>query len=911
MPPARYRLSVWTYRRLLRLYPERFRRRFADDMAADFAELIDHRANGRPLGGRVAAWRRALGDLAASVPGERRHARRERAARSTRRAFPMSTLLQDVRYAARGLARTPVFTAVVVLTLALGIGANAAIFSLVDAALLRPLPYPAQDRLVTVFEGIPRAELPKLPMSPPDILDLRDYQQSYESLGAYHGMEVELSGDGEPERAPAAKVTAGLFPTLGVQPQLGRLFTEEEDRPGSQLALISYGLWQRRFGGAPEVTGRSIVIDRVPHTIVGVMPSWFRFPLAGPAYNNLPADVWVPMAFTEAQRQGRGMEFNNGVIARLAPGVTLAAARAEADVLARRIQQNYPPVLRDGPYQLVMMVEPLRAELVGAVERPLVLLLGAVALVLLVASANVANLVLSRAVGRTREIAVRAALGAGSWRMMQSLLAESLVLALAGGGAGLLVTAWAVSAARTFGPANLPELHNAGIDARVVGFTLAVSILTAAIFGLAPALVARAKNLIAALRDAGRTTASRSRQRLQGALVVATVAMAVVLVTGAGLLGRSFERLVTSDAGFRPDNVLTASIALPDAAYRDASSVQSFYEALEGRLSSLPGVAAASLSSDLPLTSAERRAFTPDAPVASDGPPASVAVTWTVGAYFRALGIELRRGRTFDARDTAGSQLVVVISRSLAERYWPDQDPIGRRLKWGIAGSNTPWLTVVGVVDDVHEGPLGTAPMDHVYQPHAQMLGHDAFDGAIREMRVAVTASGGDAAGLTGPVLDEIRRLDRSLAVADVRTMRARVAGSVTTERLTAVLLAAFAAGALVLAALGLYGVLALAVANRTAEIGVRMALGAQRAEVIGLVVSRGVRLTLVGLVLGLGGALALGRFVASLLYETTPYDPATLGAVTGILLLVSVGASVIPAWRASRIDPIRALRVE
>jgi putative ABC transport system permease protein len=288
-----------------------------------------------------------------------------------------------------------------------------------------------------------------------------------------------------------------------------------------------------------------------------------------------------------------------------------------------------------------------------------------------------------------------------------------------------------------------------------------------------------------------------------------------------------------------------------------------------------------------------------------------VAVTWTVGAYFRTLGVEVRRGRAFDARDTAGSQLVVVVSHSLAERYWPGQDPIGRRLKWGFAASTAPWFTIVGVADDVHEGPLGAAPMDHVYQPHAQLAAHDAFDGAIREMRVALAASGGDAALLTGPALDEIHRLDPSLAVADVGTMRARVAGSVTTERLTAVLLAAFAAGALVLAALGLYGVLALAVAQRTAEIGLRLALGAERGQVIGLVVGRGIRLTLMGLVIGLGGALALGRFVASLLYETTPYDPATLGAVTALLLAVSVGASVIPAWRASRIDPIRALRVE
>jgi len=455
------------------------------------------------------------------------------------------------------------------------------------------------------------------------------------------------------------------------------------------------------------------------------------------------------------------------------------------------------------------------------------------------------------------------------WRMVQSLLAESLLLAALGGAAGLAIARWALRLAVAFGPEDVPQLHRATIDGRIVAFTLGVSLLTAAPFGLAPAFFARAHTLIGALRDAGRTTMGRARLRLQSALVVATVALAVVLAAGAGLLVRSFVRLMSTDAGFQSGGILTASVALPARAYASPASVDTFYASLHGRLAALPGVETASLSTDLPLTSNERRGFTPDAATIDDGPPRSVAATWTVGDYFRVLGIELVRGRTFTGADTPDNMPVAVISEGMAARYWPRQDALGGRLKWSLrADSPMPWLTAVGVVRDVNDGPLGSEPSDHVYQPYAQFGVTDPFgEGALRSMLVAVRASGVDETSLTRAVFDETRRLDSSLAMSDVQTMRARVDASVSASRLTMVLLAGFAAGALLLAALGL--------------------------------------------AVGLAAALALGRLLASLLYQTTPYDAGTLAAVPVVLTAVAALASWLPALRATRIDPIQALRVE
>jgi putative ABC transport system permease protein len=916
MRQGRFAFSVALYRLLLVVYPRRFRTRFASEMTADFVEMLEDRTTGRPIRGRLACWRQALADLRASAVHQR--LRRWRAPAPP--AAPggdgiMWSFLQDLRFAARSLRKAPGFTLATIATLGLAIGANTAVFSIVDTVVLRPLPFPEADRLVMFFEGIEGANLPKIPASPPDLLDFQQYQESFDVVGAYKNEQVELSGAGEPARMVSARVSASLFPLIGATPILGRTFTADEDRPGNRVVLISHALWQTRLGGSRDVLGRSVSIDRQPHTIVGVMPQAFRFPLPGSIFNTQPADVWVPMAFTDYERQARGEMFSTSVIARLKPGVTIEQARAELRVLASRIQQNYPDALRTGPYRLKLGAVPLRDEIVGMVARPLYVLLAAVALVLLVACANVANLVLSRTAGRARELSVRTALGAGTSRLIRGLLTESLILAGVSAALGVLLAWWALGVAVALAPAGLPvpSLQQIGIDLRALGFTTAVALATAVVFGLTPLMTLRFSRLSEALRETFRATASRRRHRVQGTLVVVTVSLAVVLLTGAGLLIRSFARLMTVDTGFRAANVLTMTLALPPEAYRTAPAIRTFFDQVHRSATHLPGVQAASLSSDLPLASKEHRAFWPEASAVPDTVPVAVAATWTIGDYFETLGIPLRRGRYFTSRDGPDSQLVAIVSESLADRYWPGQDPIGKRLKWGIRASLTPWMTVVGVVANVNEWTLATRPDDHVYQPAAQVSDESVahpLNTLSHNLSLALLSSG-DVTTLTRPMLDEIRRIDPALAVSEIQTMTQLVSGSVSTQRMTMLVLSGFAIAALLLAAIGIYGVLALSVTQRTAEIGVRLALGARPTQVAGLVLRRGAALAAAGLVIGLAAALAVSRVMTALLFETTTRDLLTYAAVPVVLGLVALAACYLPARRASRIDPIVALRVE
>ena len=910
MEPSTYRWSCGIYRRLLAVLPAGFRRRFGDDMTEDFREMLAARAAGRPIRGRLACWRRALADLLATRRDQRRAARPPRVILTEKR-WPVPALLMDLRYVARALARTPGYVAVTVAILALGIGANTAIFSLVNAALFRPLPVADPAGLVAIYEGVPRAGLPKIGASPPDVLDLEAMQTSFEAMAAFRDREVELSGRGEPERIMGARISASLLPLLGAGPALGRNFTAAEDQPGSTVAIISHGLWQRRFGGAADVLGRTIILDREPREVVGVMPASFSFPLRGPSENNEPADVFVPMAFTPFEKATRGGLFNLGLLGRLKPGVTIEEARAEFQLLLPRVEANYPPQLRATGFHLAFTLSPFRDDVTGDTRRPLLVLLGAVGLVLLVACANVANLVLSRAAGRQREMGLRMALGASGRRLLQVLVAESVTLAALGGGLGLLLARWGLGAAGSFLPANLPGAGAAGLDWRVLAFTVGLSIATALVFGLAPLLTTRHTQLGETLREGGgRTTAGRRRQRLQAGLVVSTVALAVVLLVGAGLLMRSFARLMATDAGFDPNGVLTMSLVLPPDAYDKAGRVRAFVADVRDRLASLPGVGSASLSTALPLAGNEHRSFVAES---SDTALSSTAATWVEGRFFTTFAIPVVRGRALGAEDTADAQRVAVVNEALARRYWPGRDPIGRRIKWGIPSSDTPWMTVVGVAGDVHDASLAAEPALHVYVPFDQAsdaLTEDRVTNFYRTLRVAVRTAG-DPGAMAPAALDAIRRLDASLPVTDVRTMRERVSGSVAAQRLTASLLAGFAIVALLLAAVGLYGVLALAVAQRRAEIGVRMALGAQRGQVVWLIVRRGMRLTAVGLTLGLAAAVGAGRVLSSLLYRTSPADLPTFLAVPLVLAVVALAASALPALRASRIDPIEALRAE
>jgi putative ABC transport system permease protein len=825
-----------------------------------------------------------------------------------------SILAQDLRYAARTLRRSRGFAFVVVLTLGLGIGANTAFFSVVNAALIRPLGYADADRLVSVLEGWPQRGIDRIPFSALDFDDFRSYQQSFESVAVYRNVPFELSDGATPERIEGAKVSADLFRTLGVSALVGRSFSTAEDRPGVNVAILSWGLWQRRYAANPSIVGQSIPLDRQPYTVIGIMPATVVFPRHGPQFNSQPADVWVPIAFTQRERAERASMHTNSVIARLKDGVSLQVARAELDVLAGRIAENYPPMLRSVGFSPRLLAQPLRQEISGQFEAPLLMLLAAVGLVLLVACANVANLILGRAAGRSREFALRTALGARRSRLVQLLLCEALLLSVAGGVTGITIAFWAVKTVPSVIAATIPGLHDVAIDFRVLAFTVVMCLATAVIFALLPLATLDRGSPGTSLRDdTPRTTLAPGKLRIQRGFVVSTVGLAFVLLAGAGLCIRSFATLMSTDMGFRSAQVVTASMTLPRTFYATATSVRTFHESLYGSLLALPGVRSAALATDLPLTTYELRAFTPEGANIPDGAQPTTYLTWVHGAYFETLGMTLRRGRFFANDEHGQTRGVVIINEKLADLFWPGQDPVGRRLKWGIAASPAPWLTVVGVIGNVADGPIGAEPRVHAYEPFRQLP--DFFlNGAAnqfgRDLKAAVLVEG-EPRALAALVRQEISKLDRELAIEAVQPMEEQVSDVVAPQRFSTLLVGVFAAIALLLASVGLYGLLAYTTAQRQKEIAVRMALGAERREVVGMVIGQGARLVAMGLLVGLLGSLALTRLVASLLYQTTPYDLITFASVPAVLAVVAFVACAIPAWRAARVEPITALRAE
>jgi predicted permease len=828
---------------------------------------------------------------------------------------------QDLRFALRRLRKSPGFAVVTILTLALGIGANTAVFSLVNATLLRPLPFDDPDRLVFVYEGFQNAGIVKIPNSPPDIVDFRRIQRSYESVGAYRVGEYELGGVGtEPERVDGARVSADLFHVLGIQPAIGRGFTDADDRPGADVVILSDRLWRRRFGGRSDALGATVVVDRRPHLVIGVMAEGLEFPPSGPVFNGTPADILLPMAFTDVELgpQSRGMMFNNTVVARLKPGVTLEQARAELPSIAEGITAEYPTLLRNSGLRLGLSVFPMHEDVVGNIRTPLLVLLGAVGLVLLIACANVANLFVGRAAARDHEMTVRVALGASRRRLRKMLLTESLLLALAGGGAGYLLAWWATRALPSVLPESLAQLREAQPDARVLAFTMSASILTAFLFGLAPLASRFRSALQQSLRDSGgAVTLGRARQLTQKLLVVTTVTLAVVLLIGAGLLVRSFAALLRTDLGFRPESVLTATVSLPPSSYNSGGRLKTFFAALLENVRALPGVTSAGLGNDLPLAGEEYRVFTPDgSPLSNDEAPRSITVTWVMGDFFGALGMSLKRGRYFTpAEERADAEHVVIVNEGFARQVWPGMDPIGKRLKWGIRASMAPWMTVVGVVSDAPDASVSAPPSMHVYQPYMKLdpeliAGPQAPFTLYHTMSIVVRTPT-DPVSLAQPIREAIRRLDPALAIADISTMRSRVDTALAPQRLSTTLLAVFAAAALLMASVGLYGVLSYSVAQRTREIGVRMALGAKRRDVVALVAGQGLVLTAMGLGIGLAAAFGVTRVMRSLLYNTQPHDPATFLTVPLVIAGVALAACYLPARRAARVDPIRALRVD
>jgi putative ABC transport system permease protein len=897
-----HRLSCAAYRLFLRRYPRAFRERFAADLQADFLQILRAR-------GTVHAWRRVYADLTSPRFG---------GAAAPRGEPVMRSLAFDVRHGFRALCKAPAFTFVTVATLALGIGANSAIFSLVNAVLVRPLGYHAPDRLMLVYEAIPESGMARFDVSPPDYLDLVQYQQVFSAMGAYRTRSFELSGAGDPEQIDAAEVTTTLFAVLGSDAAHGRTFVADDERE-SNVAVISHGLWMRRFGGGDPL-GAAIVLDRRPYTIVGVMPASFEFPKRGASSNAEPADVWLPLVFNPFERQARGMFYNQSVLGRLRDGVPPAQAARDLSALARRIQDNYPAALRNA-FTLRIEASMLVDELSGQVRRPLLILLAAVGLVLLVACANVANLVLSRSVVRQREIGVRAALGASRLRLFQVLLAEGVLLAAAGGALGLALGYWSVKAVPAVLATSLPGVSDVRIDWRVVAFTSLLSLGSAILFALVPLGAGLRRDLHDLLREGSpRTSGGRRQHRVQATLVVGSVALAFILLVCAGLFVRSFRNLVGDHTGVGTSNVLTLQVRLPYAGYNDAGRIRTFYRTLEEQLRTTPGVGAAAIATDLPLEpDGERRAFTAEHAAAPDAPQ-SLGVTWIHGDHFAVYGIPIVAGRAFSGDEQRENRRVVIVSQRLADTYWPGQDAVGKRLKWGLSSSTSPWMTVVGVSGDVVEGPPGSTPFPHIYVPYSELPDAGLAAPLAGLWRRFVIGISGDVIGAHGLVRTDaasfasvararIAALDPALAVTDVQTIAQLEHDRSAPQRFSATVISGFGGGALLLAAIGLYGVLAFSVSQRRREIGVRLALGADRRNVLGLVVRQGMTLAVIGLLLGAAGAAAATRLLRALLFETSIYDPTTFIVVPVLLAAVAFVAAYLPARRAANVDPMVALR--
>ncbi|HKU23365.1 MAG TPA: ABC transporter permease [Terriglobales bacterium] len=824
----------------------------------------------------------------------------------------LDTCGKDIHYAFRALRKSPGFTIVAVLTLALGIGANASLFSVVDTVLLQPLPFKNPSRLMMLFEGLPQIGSPKIPFSAPDFTLVSRDQKSFESVGAIQDKEFELSGHGEADRIIGARVSASIFPMLGVAPALGRFFRPEEDAPGQNVAVLSYGLWQRRYGGRTDIVGKTIELDRQPYTVIGIMPKHFLFPLPGPAANFLPAALWVPMAFTTAELQGWGKRYDLSVFARLRPGVSLSQARSEGLALGATLEARYPQDILKDFYgaRLVVPVFPWHAEVTGPVRPLLLVLMAAVGLVLLIACANVATLLVSRAAARQREIAVRRALGATRARLLRQLLTESLLLALVGGGIGLLFAFWGRDMLLALAPADIPLPPDVRFGASVLLFVLGVSCLTALLFGLAPAWYTSAGAVQQWLQEGGRSrTSGRTHHRLQNTFVAVQFGLSLVLLIAAGLLIRSFGKLLNTDLGFQPDHVLAMEVPLPATAYSQASQIRNLYQRLAEEAPNLPGVKAAGMADDLPLQAAVFHTLEIEGRPQVGKPPA-VAETWVLGDYLQTMRIPLVAGRLFKRQDGRNSPPVVIISQAMAKEYWPGQNPIGKRLRHE---ENQPWMTVVGVVGDINDGPVNRPRQPHIYTPFLQLgdaLITENVIGVARSMNLALRTQS-DPASLSSEVVDQIHSLDPDLAVANITTMPQVISSSLAGPRFNASLLGLFAGFALFLSAVGIYGVLAFAVTQRRHEIGIRMALGAQPRHVLGFVLAWGTRVACMGAVFGVVAALALTRLMKGLLYGVAATDPITFAGVTLLLLAVAVLASFLPARRATKVDPMVALRCE
>jgi len=798
--------------------------------------------------------------------------------------------MHDLRYALRQLAKAPAFTALALLTLALGIGACTAIFSVVNSVLLRPLAYPESDRLVVIRE-MDLPEFPEFSVAPGQYFSWLEQAKNFETLAAIRGGSYNLTGFGEPQRLTAKRITANYLTALRVHPALGRDFTPDEDAPGkSAVAILTHGFWQRQFGGRPDVLNQTLPLDGRPFTIVGIMPRDFQA--------DSKTDLLTPAAYTPEEHQDHGAHYI-GVIGRLKPGVTVEQARSEMNVIADRLAKQFPDTNKGWGVKLAPMLEYAVADV-----RPVLLsLLGAVGFLLLIACANVANLLLARATARAKEISIRAALGASRTRIVRQLLTESVLLAVLGAALGLLVAQWGTSALLAFAPDTLPRAREIGLDARALGFTCALALVTGIGFGLVPAFQAARINLNETLKDAGRgSSEGRHRQRVRGALVVAEVAIALVLLVGAGLLIRSFARLQNVNPGFQPRDAWTVSLELPEKKYGTGAQQAAFAQQAAEALAAIPGVQSVGASHVVPFTGNDYvLSFTiagrPPVDPADEPNANYYAIT---PDYFKAMGIPLLRGRLFNAHDSAGAPRVAIINESLAKKFFPNENPLGQRIN--ITNGPEAFREIVGVVGDVKHYGLDTDTPLQTYEPFAQQpLNFLTF----------VVRTSGPIPGLPAAIRTAIYSVDKDQPIASVRPLTQLIAESVARQRFAMFLFAVFSGVALLLAAIGIYGVMAYSVTQRTGEIGIRMALGAQQADVLRLIFVQGGRLVALGLGAGLVGALLLTRFISSMLFGVSARDPFTFVAIAALLAAIAGLACFIPARRATKVDPLTALRAE
>jgi len=813
----------------------------------------------------------------------------------------MQTLWHDLRYGLRLLLRKPAFTAVAILALALGIGANTAIFSVVNAILLRPLPYPEPERLVQLNHNYPQINL-KASVSAFGYSIYKEQAKAFEQITAISGSSLNLTDGGEPEQLQAMTVTASFFPLFGAEAARGRVILPEEEQEGrNRVAVLSDALWTRRFGADPSLVNKTITLNGENYLVIGVMPAQFQF---GREFGRVP-DLWVPLTFTPQQLSPNNL--NNeylSVFGRVRTGLSVQQAQAELDVLADNVRKQYSP--NTSREQWGLLLQPLNELVVGDVRFALWVLLGAVGLVLLIACANVANLTLARAADRQREMAVRAALGAGRARVIRQMLTESVLLAVMGGVLGLGLAAWGVSLLSKLTQIQIPRSHEIGLDWRVLLFTLGVSVLTGILFGLVPALQASRGNVYDTLKDGGRSGQGGARGRLRSSLIVAEMALALMLLVGAGLLMRSFWQLQQVSPGFQPQGVLSLMVSLPGHKYKEPPQRVNFFDQLLPQLKALPGVQSVGASSVIPMSGTNSSgSFQIEGRQIPQGQSSPHGDRWqAAGDYFETMKIPLVRGRYFTAQDTPNSLGVAIIDETMARKYWPNEDPLGKRISFERDDQGQPrWREIVGLVGHAKHRNLEGESRVQYYIPYVQRPNSTSMFLVLRTT--------GDPTSVAGTVRNAVRNLDKELPIFRVTTMEQLVADSMAQRRFTLWLLGIFAVTALLLAAVGLYGVLAYSVSQRSHEIGIRMALGAQGSDVQKLVVGQGMKLVLLGTGIGLVGAFALMRLMASLLFGVGAADPVTYVAITSLLAGVALLACWIPARRATKVDPMIALRYE